>query len=82
MILAVKDLHFGVSRPQGWWDGHPEYEEGYQLLKKSIQEEGIKDPLFVVKQKDNWYVEIGNQRLRACLELGIPKVYCEEIRGF
>ena len=52
------------------------------MLKKNIQEEGIKDPLFVRKQKDNWYVEIGNQRLRACLELGIPEVYCEEIRGF
>ena len=77
MILKVKQLSYGVSRPQSWWDGHPDAEAEYQKIKESISKEGIKNPLVIRSdRKIGWVVEVGNQRLRAANELGIDKVEC------
>ena len=77
MILNTQELLYGVSRPQSWWDEHPDAEAEYQKIKESISEEGIKNPLVIRSDpKIGWVVEIGNQRLRAANELGIDKVEC------
>ncbi len=80
--LQTKELKYGVSRPQGWWDEHPEAETTYQEIKQSISEEGIKNPLQVRKDvKLGFVVEVGNQRLRAANELGISEIDCILIGG-
>ena len=77
MRLKTKELKYGVSRPQSWWDEHPEAETVYQEIKQSISNEGIKNPLVVrYDKKLGWVVEVGNQRLRAANELGISEVNC------
>jgi len=82
MKLATKELNYGVSRPQGWWDEHPDAEYEYQKIKQSISNEGIKNPLVVRNDKKlGWVVEVGNQRLRAANELGISEVNCILERG-
>ena len=82
MILKTRDLNYGVSRPQGWWDEHPDAEYEYQKIKQSISNEGIKNPLVVsYNKKLGWVVEVGNQRLRAANELGISEIDCVLIGG-
>jgi|TARA_R110000744_G_C19285512_1_gene554071 ParB-like chromosome segregation protein Spo0J len=77
MILKTADLNYGVNRPQEWWDEHPKVESEYQLIKKSIEEKGIRNPLKVTYRKDlGWTVEVGNQRLRAAQELNIMEINC------
>ena len=82
MRLKTKELKYGVSRPQSWWDEHPDAEYEYQKIKQSISNEGIKNPLVVsYNKKLGWVVEVGNQRLRAANELGISEVDCILIGG-
>ena len=79
--LSVKELLFGVNRPQQWWDEHPEQEKIFTDIKESIKNEGMKKPLEVTKDKNRGYVvEVGNQRLRALLELGISTAPCLVIK--
>jgi len=77
MELSVKELVFGVNRPQRWWDEHSEQQKIFEGIRESIKNDGMKKPLEVTKEKNRGYVvEIGNQRLRALLELGITTAPC------
>ena len=76
MELPVKELVFGVNRPQSWWDEHPEQQKIFEEIKESIKNEGMKKPLEVIVNKRGHVVEVGNQRLRALLELGITTASC------
>ena len=74
--LPVKELVFGVNRPQSWWDEHPEQQKIFEAIKESIKNDGMEKPLEVTVDKRGYVVEVGNQRLRALLELGIPTASC------
>ena len=74
--LSVKELVFGVNRPQRWWNDHPEQQKIFEEIKESIKNEGMKKPLEVIVNKRGHVVEVGNQRLRALLELGITTAPC------
>tara|TARA_R100000049_G_C1918024_1_gene63863 strand:- start:422 stop:685 length:264 start_codon:yes stop_codon:yes gene_type:complete len=75
--LLTSDLVFGVSRPQKWWDSHPEHRKIFEGIRQSIKEEGMKKPLEVIfHPKKGYVVEVGNQRLQALLDLGIPTALC------
>ena len=76
MELPVKELVFGVSRPQQWWDEHPKQQKIFEEIKESIKNDGMKMPLQVTKDKRGYVVEVGNQRLKALLELGITTAPC------
>ena len=47
MELPVKELVFGVNRPQSWWDEHPEQQGIFVGIKESIKNDGMKKPLEV-----------------------------------
>ena len=74
--IPTADLIFGVSRPKGWWDKHPEFVKEFKKVRESIKTEGLKKPLEVRKTKQGYVVEVGNQRLQALLDLGITIVPC------
>ena len=75
--LSVKELVFGVNRPQQWWDEHPEQQKIFEGIKESIKNDGMKKPLEVIMEKNRGYVvEVGNQRLRALLDLGMTTAPC------
>ena len=76
MELSVKELVFGVNRPQQWWDEHPKQQKIFEGIKESIKNDGMKMPLQVTKDKRGYVVEVGNQRLRALLDLGITTAQC------
>ena len=76
MELSVKELSFGVKRPQRWWDEHPDQQKIFENIKESIKNNGMKKPLEVTIDKRGYVVEVGNQRLRALLELGITTAPC------
>ena len=73
-ILPIEDLQFGVHRPKSWWLKHPKAQKMLQKLITSIQKEGLRNPLTVIKQQNKYIVEVGNQRLQALIDLGIEKV--------
>jgi|TARA_B100001964_G_C13988503_1_gene489548 ParB-like chromosome segregation protein Spo0J len=75
-IVSVKELVFGVNRPQRWWDEHPDQQKIFENIKESIKNNGMKKPLEVTIDKRGYVVEVGNQRLRALLELGITTAPC------
>ena len=75
-FLAVKKLVFGVNRPQRWWDEHPEQQKIFEGIRESIKKDGMEKPLQVTMDKRGYVVEVGNQRLRALLELGITTAPC------
>ena len=74
--IPTTDLLFGVSRPQSWLDKHLDFVNGYEKVKESIRIDGLKKPLEVQKTDKGYVVEVGNQRLQALLELGIPIAPC------
>ena len=74
--LLVKELVFGVNRPQRWWDEHPKQQKIFECIKESIKNDGMEKPLEVIKDKRGYVVEVGNQRLRALLDLGITTAPC------
>ena len=76
MELSVKELSFGVKRPQQWWDEHPKQQKIFEEIKESIKNNGMEKPLEVTIDKRGHVVEVGNQRLRALLELGITTAPC------
>jgi len=77
MELSVKELVFGVNRPQQWWDEHPEQQKIFEDIRESIKNDGMENPLEVTVEKNRGYVvEVGNQRLRALLDLGIIIAPC------
>ncbi len=76
MELSVKELVFGVNRPQQWWDDHPDQQKIFEEIKESIKNDGMKMPLQVTKDKRGYVVEVGNQRLKALLDLGITTAQC------
>ncbi len=76
MELPVKELVFGVSRSQQWWDEHPEQQKIFEEIKESIKNNGMEKPLEVTMGKRGYVVEVGNQRLKALLELGIATAPC------
>jgi len=76
MELSVKELVFGVNRPQQWWDEHPIQQKIFEDIKESIKNNGMKKPLEVTIDKRGYVVEVGNQRLKALLELGMTIVPC------
>ena len=76
MELLVKELVFGVNRPQRWWNEHPEQQKIFEDIRESIKNEGMEKPLQVTMDKRGYVVEVGNQRLRALLELGITTAPC------
>ena len=76
MELPVKELVFGVNRPQSWWDEHPKQQKIFEDIRESIKNDGMKQPLEVTMDKRGYVVEVGNQRLRALQELGIPTAPC------
>ena len=75
-IVSVKELVFGVNRPQRWWDEHPDQQKIFEDIKESIKNNGMKKPLEITIDKRGYVVEVGNQRLRALLELGITTAPC------
>ena len=77
MELSVKELVFGVNRPQQWWDEHPEQQKIFEDIRESIKNDGMENPLEVTVEKNRGYVvEVGNQRLRALLDLGMTTASC------
>ena len=74
--IPTADLVFGVSRPQRWWDEHPEHRKAFEKIRESIKTEGLKKPLEVKRMNKGLVVETGNQRLQALLDLGIPTAPC------
>ena len=78
--MPTADLLFGVSRPQSWWDEHPDFVKEFKKVRESIKTEGLKKPLEVQKTNKGYVVEVGNQRLQALLDLGIPIALCS-IKG-
>ena len=85
-MLPIEDLQFGVHRPKSWWLKHPKSQKMLQKIMTSIQKEGLRNPLTVIKQQNKYIVEVGNQRLQALIDLGIEKVNCiisskEKIQG-
>tara|TARA_Y100001951_G_scaffold42632_1_gene33791 strand:+ start:507 stop:788 length:282 start_codon:yes stop_codon:yes gene_type:complete len=74
--IPTIDLVFGVSRPQKWWDEHPEQRRIFEGVRESIMNEGLKKPLEVHKTNKGLVVEVGNQRLQALLDLGITTAPC------
>ena len=59
----------------------PEFIDGteqifYNSLKKSIQEKGLLDPLFVKNIAGHLKVTVGNNRMVICKELGIKTIPC------
>ena len=76
MELSVKKLVFGVNRPQSWWDEHPKQQKIFEDIKQSIKNDGMEKPLEVTIDKGGYVVEVGNQRLRALLDLGITTAPC------
>ena len=76
MELLVKELVFGVNRPQRWWNEHPEQQKIFEDIRESIKNEGMEKPLEVTVDKRGYVVEVGNQRLRALLDLGIITAPC------
>ena len=74
--LSVKELVFGVNRPQQWWDEHPEQHKIFEDIRESITTEGMEKPLQVTMDKRGYVVEVGNQRLRALLDLGMITAPC------
>jgi len=78
VIISVptKDLLFEVLRPQSWWDEHPDQEKIFEGVRESIKTEGLKKPLEVKRTNKGLVVEVGNQRLRALLDLGITTAPC------
>ena len=77
MELSVKELVFGVNRPQQWWDEHPEQQKIFEDIRESIKNNGMEKPLEVIAEKNRGYVvEVGNQRLRALLDLGMTTALC------
>ena len=84
MIIPTTELKFGIKRPQSWWDDHPIHRRRYEELRESIKNEGLKTPLQVYNGTfdgtKGLFVHIGNQRLKALIELGIteaPCVWCD-----
>ena len=76
MELLVKELVFGVNRPQRWWNEHPEQQKIFEDIRESIKNEGMEKPLEVTVDKRGHVVEVGNQRLRALLDLGMTTAPC------
>ena len=74
--IPTADLVFGVSRPQRWWDEHPDHRKVFEEIRESIKTGGLKKPLKVKKTNKGLVVETGNQRLQALLDLGIPTAPC------
>jgi len=74
--LSVKELVFGVNRPQQWWDEHPKQQKIFEGIKESIKNKGMEKPLEVTMEKRGYVVEVGNQRLRALLDLDITTASC------
>ena len=84
MMIPITKLMFGIKRPQSWWDEHPIHRRRYAEVRESIKNEGLKRPLEVYNGTfdgtEGLYVEFGNQRLKALIELGIteaPCVWCD-----
>ena len=74
--LSVKELVFGVNRPQQWWDEHPKQQKIFEDIRESIKNDGMEKPLQVTIDKSGYVVEVGNQRLRALLDLGMATAPC------
>ena len=74
--IPTADLVFGVSRPQSWWDEHPDFVKEYKKVRESIKIDGLRKPLEVKKTNQGYVVEVGNQRLQALLDLGITTAPC------
>jgi ParB-like chromosome segregation protein Spo0J len=74
--IPTADLVFGVSRPQRWWDEHPDHRKVFEEIRESVKKEGLKKPLKVKKTSKGLVVETGNQRLQALLDLGISTAPC------
>ena len=84
MMIPITKLMFGIKRPQSWWDDHPIHRRRYAEVRESIKNEGLKRPLEVYNGvfdgTKGLIVAMGNQRLKALLELGIteaPCVWCD-----
>ena len=74
--INVDELQYGVNRPSSWWNEISIRLEGLNKIKKSIQEEGLRNPLIVNEANNKYIVEIGNQRLQALKDLNIKNADC------
>ena len=74
--IPTADLLFGVSRSKVGWDEHPDFVKEFKKVRESIKINGLKKPLEVQKTNRGYVVEVGNQRLQALLDLGIPTAPC------
>ena len=59
----------------------PEFIDGteqkfYDELKKSVQEKGLLDPLFLINTNGHLKTIVGNNRMVICKKLGIKKIKC------
>ena len=58
-----------------YWSEFMDYQEDfYKMIRNSIEEKGIINPLMGMKQGEIVKVRIGNTRLKVAKELGIPEV--------
>ena len=74
--INVDELHYGVNRPSSWWNKIPTRLKELDKIKKSIQEEGLRNPLIVYQANNKYTVEIGNQRLQCLNDLNIKDADC------
>ena len=74
--INVDELHYGVNRPSSWWNADTMRSKELNKIKKSIQVEGLRNPLIVYEKSKKFTVEIGNQRLQALNDLNIKKADC------
>ena len=74
--LPISALKFGVHRPPSWWAKHPHAKQMLEKIRVSIRQEGMRNPLTVVKNSKGYVVEVGNQRLQALLDLKMHMAAC------
>ena len=72
--LPIETLYYGVSRNLE----EPQHKERRELVRKSIEREGLKNPLSCGNVKDDgtYQVNRGNNCLAALLEIGTKEVPC------
>lgn len=73
MKVPIDKLKFGVNRPQSWIDNHPKFLQMQEKMKESMRTVGQLRRLVISK---NYEVMVGNQRLRAAIELGWHEIDC------
>ena len=82
-MIPTAELKFSVPQPlRLLYSRKPDHNEHvYEGIRESIKNDGLKNPLEVyqislVDVNKGYMVTVGNQRLKALLELGIKEAPC------